>query len=226
LNDTKSFYEGAGVAVLGTGGACTVIEKNSVRLALINYTYGTNGHPLPESGAVSLLDDEARVRRELRAARSEADAVVVFVHWGTEYAAKPDDEQRRWARLFADEGADVVIGTHPHVLQGCGRLVNNAGHETLVFWSLGNLVSNQESAETNLGALARVRFEKDISGCRVTDYALEGLVTHQEPGLTTVYPLAAYSDTLAAKHSLGLTKAALETLFETRTQREPPRLTS
>ena len=226
LQDTKTFYARTGVAVLGSGGACTIIEKNSVHLALLNYTYGTDGHPLPERDAVSLLDDEARIRRELRAARSEADALAVFVHWGTEYAAAPDGEQRRWAQLFADEGADLVIGTHPHVLQGVEKLSGDSGHETVVFWSLGNFVSNQQSAETNLGGLARVRIEKDASGCRITDWALEGLVTHQEPGLTTVYPLAAYSDTLAAKHSLGLTKAALETLFETRTQRELPRLTS
>lgn len=216
LTDTQSFYENAGVAVLGVGGACTVIE-NSVCLALLNYSYGTNGHPMPENGAVSLLDDEARIREELRSARTGADAVVVFVHWGTEYAAEPDSKQRRWAQLFADEGADLVIGTHPHVLQGVERLTGASGHETLVFWSLGNFVSNQQSAETNLGGLARVRFFKDEDGCRIEDYALEGLVTHQERGLTCVYPLAKYTDALAARHSLGLTRNDLQALFDVRT---------
>lgn len=219
LTDTQSFYENAGVAVLGVGGACTVIEKNSVRLALLNYTYGTNGRPQPENGAVSLLDDEARIREELRSARTGADAVVVFAHWGTEYAAVPDGEQRRWAQLFADEGVDLVIGTHPHVLQGVERLTGVSGHETLVFWSLGNFVSNQQRVETNLGGLARVRFIKDDDGCQIAEYALEGLVTHQERGLTTVYPLADYTDTLAERHSLGLTRDDLENLFVCRTQR-------
>ena len=216
LTDTQAFYESVGVAVLGTEPGCTVIEKNSVRLALLNYSYGTNGRPLPEGGAVRLLDDEARIREELRSARTGADAVVVFVHWGTEYAAAPDDGQRRWAQLFADEGADLVIGTHPHVLQGVERLTGASGHETLVFWSLGNFVSNQQSAETNLGGLARVRFVKDEDGCRIAEYALEGLVTHQERGLTTVYPLAAYTDALAARHSLGLTRDDLENLYDNR----------
>ena len=216
LADTQSFYENAGVAVLGVGGACTVIEKNSVCLALLNYSYGTNGRPLPEGGAVRLLDDEARIREELRSARTGADAVVVFVHWGTEYAAAPEDGQRRWAQLFADEGADLVIGTHPHVLQGVERLTGVSGHETLVFWSLGNFVSNQQSAETNLGGLARVRFFKDDNGCHIEDYTLEGLVTHQERGLTTVYPLAEYTDTLAERHSLGLTRDDLENLYDKR----------
>ena len=217
VTDTQDFYKSAGVAVLGVGGACTVIEKNSVRLALLNFTYGTNGHTAPENVSLSLLDDEEHVRAELRAARERADAVVVFVHWGTEYAAAPDDGQRRWAQLFADEGTDVVIGTHPHVLQGAERLTGASGHETLVFWSLGNFASNQQRVEANLGGLARVRFIKDEGGCRVADYALEGLVTHQECGLTTVYPLADYTDALAEKHSLGLTRDDLVELFNEKT---------
>lgn len=213
LADTRAFYETAGLSVLGVDGAYTVIEKSSVRLALLSFTENANGHAVPDNVSLSLLDEEERVRAALRAARASADAVIVFVHWGTEYADEPDGAQRRWAQLFADEGADAVIGTHPHVLQRAEWLTGRSGHETLVFFSLGNFVSNQQRAEANLGGLARLRFVRDENGCHIADHALEGLVTHQERGLTCVYPLAAYSDALAERHILHLRKTDLEALL-------------
>ena len=196
--------------VYGEDAAFPLIELRGVRLALLGYTASTNGMPVPAGYRLSLLDDEARVRGELRAARAAADVLLVFAHWGTEYAPEPDEEQLFWAQVFTEEGADLVFGAHPHVLQPLELRTREDGHETLLFFSLGNLVSAQQAPACNLGGLARVTLKKCEDGVRILDYTLSGLVTHQERGLTTVWPLADYSDALAARHSLSLDRAALE----------------
>lgn len=218
LEATLSAYAPLGMDVIGLAreedaAAFPLAELRGVRLALLGYTASTNGMPVPAGYRLSLLDDEERVRGELRAAHAEADAVLVFVHWGTEYAAEPDEEQLFWARVFTEEGADLVFGAHPHVLQPFELRRREDGHETLIFFSLGNLLSSQQAAACNLGGLARVTLEKSGDGVQILDYQLSGLVTHQEQGRTSVWPLADYTDELAARHSLSLDRAELEAAF-------------
>ena len=129
------------------------LDVNGIRFALLGFTYGTNGIVSEIPNTVELFSEEERMIRALDQARQEADAVIVFAHWGTEYSKEPDEEQKKLAALFASHGADVVIGTHPHVLQPYG-FIREDGHETLVYYSLGNLISAQEQEDCRHGGAA------------------------------------------------------------------------
>ena len=161
-----------------------LLEQNGIRCALLSYTQSTNGHRLPEETPYVLhtLDDEGQVRRDLEAARAEADLVLVFVHWGTEYADQPDEEQLRWAEIFTECGADVVLGTHPHVLQPWTRMTSASGHETLIYYSLGNCISAQTDPACRQGGLAWFTAAMEDGVCRITDSGLKEVETREEEG--------------------------------------------
>lgn len=133
--------------------AVRFLDVKGIRFALLAFTYGTNGLVTDKPHAVELLSDEERLIRAMDYAKETADAVIVFAHWGTEYSKEPDREQKRLAALFAEHGADVVIGTHPHVLQPY-EVIRKDGHETLVYYSLGNLISAQEQEDCRHGGVA------------------------------------------------------------------------
>ena len=100
--------------------------------------------------------------------RAAADAVLVFVHWGDEYAETPNKAQTAWAQIFADGGADVVLGTHPHVRQPWAWVEGQDGHETLVYYSLGNCLSAQTGEACRLGSLAAFTLTRTPEGVAVT----------------------------------------------------------
>lgn len=182
-----------------------VVERNGVKIAVLNYTFSTNGIPLPEDNpnAVSMLS-ESQIARDAQAAREQgADILIACPHWGEEYQNTPNDSQKRWAQVFADNGVDVVIGTHPHVLQPVETIARSDGGQTLIFWSLGNFISTQPTAETMVGGMAKVTFEKDEFGCSVQSWELDPVVTQRLSGTNlTTYPLSAYTDELAQANGI------------------------
>lgn len=111
-------------AILGIHGSADdseeiyVYEQDGIRIAILNYTYGTNGIPLPDDMpyAVDLLR-EKKIVKDLQAAEELADFTVVCPHWGTEYTLEQTKAQKKWARLFVENGADLILGTHPHVIE-------------------------------------------------------------------------------------------------------------
>lgn len=193
---TKKFYDALGVTCLGIQSieernrvAHRVIVKNGIRFAMLNYTYGTNGIRIPEEypDLVHLLADEDRIRKEIEAARAESDFVIVFVHWGTEYAETPDDFQKEWTRIFLESGVDAVIGTHPHVLQPYEIVRDGDGHEMLVYYSIGNYISAQHETSCVKGGMAQFTVSLTTKGYRITEYTLQPLtITRQEDGRYTV----------------------------------------
>ena len=123
----------------------TYYEKNSITFALLNYTFGTNGIPLPEDKpwCVNLLDKD-KVTADIKEARENADVVIVFPHWGTENSHDVSDYQKEYTQLFSDLGVDIVIGCHPHVLQPVEWVTNEStGKIMIVYYSLGNFISHQ-----------------------------------------------------------------------------------
>ncbi len=196
INLTKRFFDGKGIACIGIRSEeeteyvpYWILERKGIRFALLNYTYGTNGIPVPEDRArmLCLLGAEETVLADIRRASDEADLVLVFVHWGTEYAEQPDDFQREWAERFLAYGADVVIGSHPHVLQPCETLRDGEGHETLVYYSLGNYVSAQRERSCVKGGMAYFTVSLAQDGFRVTENGLRPLaITREEDGRYTV----------------------------------------
>lgn len=137
-----------------------------VRIAFLSYTYGTNGMPMPEGYkyAAEKLENEARIIQQIRYAKARADAVIVFAHWGTEYDSQLDELQQKMGDLFVEEKVDVVIGSHPHVLQKFDSFKDKSGHETVIFYSLGNFVSGQDGEARQTGGIADVDIAVDKAG--------------------------------------------------------------
>ena len=149
-------------------------ESQGIKVAFLGFTYGTNGLPMPKDcpHLVEKFEDRERLVRELDFARARADVVVVYAHWGEEYTTYPTAEQRELARLFADHHVDVVIGSHPHVLQEC-EVLKDGDHETYVYYSLGNFVHHQDKEGTKVGGLAKFSVTKSEDGTvTIGDYDL------------------------------------------------------
>lgn len=134
-----------------------LIEKNGFRISLLNYTYGTNGIPVPKPTLVNLIDT-LQIKLDLVAARRQRpDVVIVFFHWGYEYQPQPNAMQKMLARLCFREGVQLVIGAHPHVIQ---PMEWNRVSNQLVAYSLGNFVSGQRPRFRDGGATLRVELKK------------------------------------------------------------------
>ena len=199
IDVTTNFYREKGITYLGVHPAweeqsgdkeeITIFKKNDIRFALLNYTYGTNGIPTPKETPylVERLTDEERVVQQLDAARERADVVMVFVHWGTEYSSEIDEQQQYFTELFLEHGVDVVIGTHPHVLQPYERMTDKQGHEMLVYYSLGNLISAQEQEACKTGGLAEFTVTKALDGKIAVgnERLLKIVTTRDQSGFTT-----------------------------------------
>lgn len=120
------------------------VEKKGIRLAILNYTYSTNGMPVHKPNCVNLIDT-AQIRFDIeKAKRRNPDFIIAGVHWGYEYQRKENKEQMKLARLLAENGVGLIIGTHPHVVQPFDTLFTKAGNQTIVIYSTGNFISNQQ----------------------------------------------------------------------------------
>ena len=138
-----------------------MIHRNGASIALLNYTFSTNGIKVPEPVIVNILDKELIINDINKAKNKKADIIILFLHWGTEYDTIPAKAQADLAEFFQSLGVDMVIGSHPHVLQ---KMVwhKNAGNvkEGIVVYSLGNFVSNQRKPKTDGGSMVRVELTK------------------------------------------------------------------
>jgi poly-gamma-glutamate capsule biosynthesis protein CapA/YwtB (metallophosphatase superfamily) len=134
-----------------------MIRKNGFYLALLNYTYGTNGIAVPNGSIVNHLDT-ARMRRDIEVAKAlKPDAIIVFTHWGTEYQALPEKRQIDLTEFCFRHGVQLVIGAHPHVIQ---PMEWRKEKNQFVAYSLGNFVSGQRKRYTDGGAMAYIELEK------------------------------------------------------------------
>lgn len=182
-------------------------EKNSIRFAILNYTYGTNGIPIPESSpwCVNMMDKE-KITADVNAAKQNADVIIVFPHWGTENSTSVSDYQREYVQLFSDLGVDIVIGTHPHVLQPVEWVENETtGKKMLVYYSLGNFISHQTSLNQLCGGMAEIKIEKKNGEISITSAKLVPVVCwYKSSGDKyefSVYKLSDYTDSIADSHA-------------------------
>ena len=116
-------------------------EKNGIKYAMLSYTYGTNGIPIPKGKEylVNIYSDE-KAKADIEKIRDKVDLLLVSMHWGQEYRTDPTDEQKREAKYLSELGADIIIGTHPHIIEPI-EYING----TLVIYSLGNFISAQST---------------------------------------------------------------------------------
>lgn len=134
-----------------------ILNKNGFTLALLNYTYGTNGIPVPEPGMVNLIDT-AQIRKDIHKAKQvRPDAIIAFMHWGNEYESLPSKSQKQLTEFCFEQGADLVIGSHPHVLQ---PMEWRRDKNQFVVYSLGNFVSGQRKQYTDGGAMVYLELQK------------------------------------------------------------------
>ena len=146
---------------------------------MINYTdilnckgdYNADGQYL-----VDMLDYD-RLATLIQRTKEASDFVIVFPHWGTEYNLGTDASQTEQAAFLAAQGVDLVIGTHPHVVEPIDYIDRPDGGKMLIYYSLGNFQSLQRKEATLLGGMAKVTIKKDFKGARIVDFDMETLVT-------------------------------------------------
>lgn len=140
-------------------------EVNGFRIAFLNYTYGTNGIE-PQGDVVVDYIDRQIIAADIERSRAlGAEIIAACVHWGDEYRLLPNASQRSLADWLVEQGVDMIIGGHPHVIQPMEMRRNEiTGRPVLLVYSLGNFISNMKTADTRGGAMVKVRLMRDRYG--------------------------------------------------------------
>ncbi len=186
-----------------------IYNQNDIKIAVLNYTYGTNGISTPADMpyAVNYLEKE-QVVQDLQKANELADFVIVCPHWGTEYQLTISDNQKYWANLFLENGVDLVIGTHPHVIEPIEWLSDEQGNQMLVYYSIGNFVNGTSGtgsgvANRMVGGMADITIGKDADGnVEILSYDAIPLVCHWDEEQITTYYLSDYTAELANNNDI------------------------
>jgi len=133
-----------------------LLEQKGLKIALLNCTYGTNWGVTTYPNIVNYLDT-IQILNDIRQAEAKnADILIMTVHWGTEYEMKSNPIQKNYARFFVQNGIDLVIGSHPHVVQNAEFLIGKDSIRVPVFYSLGNSLTNQRDTNTDGGIMVKV----------------------------------------------------------------------
>ncbi len=212
LRETYDNWKARNVTVVGcheendSGKYVTYIEKNGIKIGMVAYTYGTNlGEDPAKQGLYASYLKYADVAGEIAEARTNSDFVIVSVHWGEEGATTPSDEQKKYAQIMADNGADVIIGHHPHVLQPIEWVEGAGGNKTLCVYSLGNFLHEQAYEYNVPGGMITFDIEK-INDDRATveNVVFIPTVCHYPKSFygNKIYLLENYTETLANAHAV------------------------
>ena len=186
-----------------------IYKKNGIKVAILNYTYGTNGIPLPKGMPYAvnyLVKDE--VINDIKRAEKEADFTIVCPHWGTEYFRGISDYQKIWSKIFVENGVDLVLGAHPHVIEPIKYVTDKkTGHKMLVYYSLGNFINSTMSdgrvGDRYVGGIAKVKLKRGADNkVRIAKYGVKATVMHNGGTKygSRVYPLSKYTEELAKKN--------------------------
>ena len=162
-----------------------ILSKNNIKVGLLNYTYGTNGRSIPKPTMVNLLDTIVMVSDIEKSKEANLDKLIVMVHWGEEYESQPSQDQLEIARFLFKNGADIIVGAHPHVLQKMAFTpITETNKERLIAYSLGNFVSDQRTRKRDGGAMLRVTLTKEDKNTEISDvgYYLTWVHKHRIDG--------------------------------------------
>ncbi len=147
-----------------------LIEKNGIRICLLNYTYGTNGIPVPKPYIVNLIDTTVIAQDIAKAKSLNPDVIICIPHWGDEYQLLPNKGQRDLADWMFAHGIDHIVGGHPHVVEPI-EVREMGGEKHLLAYSLGNFVSNQSRPNTDGGTMVRMKLVKEGGRTYLSDCA-------------------------------------------------------
>jgi poly-gamma-glutamate capsule biosynthesis protein CapA/YwtB (metallophosphatase superfamily) len=182
-----------------------IVEKNAIRIALLNYTYGTNGLVIPNPFIINRIDTSV-IRYDLaRAQLASPDFIIVTIHWGEEYQRSENASQRKLADFLLQHGADAIIGSHPHVVQPIQTYPNqNSTSHHIVVYSLGNFVSNQRAQYKDGGIIVELNLKKSAGNTVVDQFSYLPTWVYRKdlPGKSTFYvvPVGFYENNTAFFH--------------------------
>jgi len=145
------------------------IKTGDFKIAFLNYTYGTNGFAVPDPYIVKILDSTTIKKDLAKAVMVNPDRIIVCVHWGPEYSLGTSASQKKWEDFFYRYGADMVIGSHPHVPQEVTYVEESDSFGSkrasrITAFSLGNAISNMSVENTRIGIMLEVNIVKDRHG--------------------------------------------------------------
>lgn len=155
-----------------------LVEKNGFKVAVLNYTYGTNGLSVAAPLIINYIDSSVMEADFKKAREMNVDLIVCTLHWGTEYQSLPNAYQKNWEKFCYDQGADMVIGGYPHVLQPV-EVREVDGEKKLTAWSLGNFISNQRDRTKDGGMILMAELKKENG---------KATLENVEHAFTWVYP--------------------------------------
>lgn len=187
-----------------------VKKINGINIAMLSYTFGTNGIKPKHQYEINYFDDK-QIKKDIQQAKEVADVIFVSAHWGNEESHQPNPIQRKYAKLFADEGVDVVLGTHPHVIQPVEWIKGKDHHRTLVAYSLGNFLNGQETGNESNDLLGRIEFKimKTPKAVKIENVKWRSMVNYYELSDVynknskenfKIYPLKDMDERLIRKH--------------------------
>jgi poly-gamma-glutamate capsule biosynthesis protein CapA/YwtB (metallophosphatase superfamily) len=145
-----------------------VIEKNNFKIAFINYTYGTNGIPVTPPSYVNINQTDSLINDIEKAKLLHPDAIVLFIHWGIEYQHDPNEEQLSLANICFGAGVNIIIGSHPHVVQK-SIWENQPDKNRFVVYSLGNFICNQKTPGTDGGQMIKLKLFRKYGITTIAD---------------------------------------------------------
>lgn len=183
-------------------------EVNGVKLAFLAFTDSLGGYSLSEGSETKIIltSDEETMKAQIEAAKAAADAVIVSVHWGTEDSFDVSEDIKQTAKNIIEWGADVIIGTHPHVPQTMEYIQRSDGSEGFVFYSLGNLISSQTYNINLIGEIAGFNVKAAPDGSiSIENVEVCPVITHFEDSSFTnlrVIPYRSYTEELCNAHGL------------------------
>lgn len=157
-----------------------VTSVKNFKIAWIACTEMLNGFKDLESQTLLCFDQSVQIVNLILEIKKnqQADIVIVTPHWGNEYKNKPTQAQQDYAHLFLDSGADVIIGSHPHVLQPVEQYKTKDGRETFIAYSLGNFVSGQAGLQKQSSAILFLEFEKNPRTSWIVNYSFQPIAFH------------------------------------------------
>lgn len=184
----------------------TVVNGKTV--AFLGYTEHLNGYSIPDNSELEVVDteEENTIQAQIAKANEIADVVIVTCHWGVEDTFNIAEEVKTLSQKIIDWGADVIVGTHPHVAHGMEYLTRPDGSQGFVFYSLGNFISAQTDNFNLVGELANFNLVVHAdNSVTVEQVQVSPVITHYEGGSQAnlrLYPYSMYTEELASQHGL------------------------
>jgi len=162
-----------------------VYQKDDLKISFLGYIYGMNGLPIPEPWMINLIDLE-KIKTDIAKAKTQSDFVVVALHFGNEYERFPNKWQKETAQQIADFGADMIIGSHSHVIQTADVITASDGRKVFVDYGLGNFYCDQREKYTDAGMILRYTIEKVDGKAALKDvsYVTTSVARYKENGRT------------------------------------------